>query len=139
MSWDVLIINSKDKVDFEKGDWENFKSKSEVIQNLKTSFPEIDFTDPTWGIIDTSKVNIEFNLGDEEDLGNNFMIHVRAGLDPTGEIARMCFENNWQAFDLSEGDYIDLNNPTQDSFNNWQDFKDHVINTIPKKPWWKFW
>lgn len=116
MSWDILVMNSDRPVDLEKGDWSNFQSRQFVIKSVKQSFPDCNWQDPSWGILDNEKAVIEFNVGDEEEMDNTFMLHVRGGQDPTGQIAKMCKEHNWIAFDISGEQFIDNNQPTPDSF-----------------------
>jgi len=140
MSWDILIINSNKPVDFEKGDWANFKSRQSVIENIQKTFSESNWDDPSWGILDNEKAVIEFNTGDKEEMDNTFMVHVRSGKDPTGEIAKLCRQNGWIAYDISGEQFIDKNQPTTESFKQWESYRDHVVsNATGKKPWWKWW
>lgn len=141
MSWDILIFNSKEQIDLETVNLPNFKSRQECIDKIKNSFLEIDFTDTSFGQLENQLAIIEFNLGSEDEMSSNFMLHVRGGENPTGEIARMCKENEWQAFDISEGNYIDTDAPQSDSFERWNNYKDYVIrqSSHDKKSWWKFW
>lgn len=140
MSWDILIINSNEPVDFEKGDWLNFKSRQSVISSIKQTFPDGNWDDPSWGVLDNEKAVIEFNIGDTEDIGNTFMLHVRGGQDPTSEIAKLCKQHNWIAYDISGEQFISNNQPTAGSFKEWENYRDYVVSGAPKnKPWWKLW
>ena len=140
MSWDILIMNSDKPVDFEKGDWANFESRQSVIESIQQTFSDSNWDDPSWGLLDNNKAVIEFNIGDSEDMDNTFMLHVRGGKDPTGEIARLCKQHGWIAYDISGEQYIDSNKPTDDSFKDWASYRDHVVSSSTgKKPWWKLW
>lgn len=140
MSWDILIINSDKPVDFEKGDWTDFSSRQSVRDKIQQTFPDSNWDDPSWGLLRNDQVVIEFNIGESEEPGNHFMLHVRGGQDPTGEIARLCHQHGWVAFDISAGQYIDNNKPDAESFKNWESYRDQVVlGTTNKKPWWKFW
>jgi hypothetical protein len=140
MSWDILIMNSNKPVDFEKGDWANFKSRQSVIDNIQKTFPDSNWDDPSWGILDNDKAVIEFNIGDKEEMDNTFMLHVRGGQDPTGEIERLCKQHDWIAFDISGEQFIDSYQPPTESFKEWESYRDHVVSgATSKKPWWKFW
>ena len=86
------------------------------------------------------KAVIEFNIGDKEDMDNTFMLHVRGGQDPTGEIAKLCKQHDWIAYDISGEQFIDNTQPTKESFKEWESYRDHVVlGETNKKPWWKFW
>jgi hypothetical protein len=140
MSWDILIMNSNKPVDFEKGDWAKFKSKQAVIASIQQTFPHSNWDDLFWGILDNDKAIIEFNIGDKEDMDNTFMLHVRGGLDPTGEIAKLCEQHGWIAYDISSEQFIDNNKPSVEGFKEWESYRDHVVSgTANKKPWWKLW
>lgn len=140
MSWDILIINSNKPVDFEKGDWASFKSRQFVIESIQKTFPDSNWDDPSWGILDNDKAVIEFNVGDKEQMDNTFMLHVRGGKDPTGEIAKMCRQSDWIAYDISGEQIIDNNQPTTESFKVWESYRDQVVSgKTNKKPWWKLW
>lgn len=140
MSWDILIINSNKPVDFEKDEWANFESRSSVIKNIERVFPDSNWSDPSWGVLNNERAVIEFNIGDKEDMDNIFMLHVRGGQNPTSEIAKLCRSFDWIAFDISSEKFIDNNQPTIDSFNQWESYRDQVVSGVTnKKPWWKFW
>jgi hypothetical protein len=133
-------MNSNKPVDFEKGDWANFKSRQSVIDSIKQTFPDCNWDDQSWGILDNHNAVIEFNVGDNEDMDNTFMLHVRGGQDPTGEITKMCSQHDWIAYDISGEQFIDHNKPTAESFQEWKSYRDHVVSGgVNKKPWWKFW
>lgn len=140
MSWDILILNSDKPVDFEKSDWPKFSSREYVIDSINRTFPDCHWEDSSWGILENTNAVIEFNIGAKEQMDNTFMLHVRGGKDPSSEIAKMCKENNWIAFDMSRDQFIDNKQPALDSFKAWENYKNQVISGLSKKKaWWKFW
>ena len=140
MSWDVLIVNTPVSIDLERDKGIDFSSKQEVIDKLTAFFKDIDFSDPSWGILDNIKANIEFNLGDDDNIGDNFLLHVRGGEDPVGEIVRMCLAYHWQVFDSGLDRFIDLSNPKLNSYEQWHEYKEQIFSKpLEEKPWWKFW
>lgn len=138
MSWDILIMNSKEPVDFEKGDWPDFKSRQSVIDNIQSTFKDSDWSDSSWGTLTNEFADMEFNLGEGESLGNNFMLHVRGGSNVLSLILLMCVEHDWIAYDISNEKFIE--NGTDDSgFKDWVEYKEQIIGKEKtKKPWWKF-
>ena len=140
MSWDILVMNSNRPVDFENGDWASFESRQSVIECIRKTFPDSNWDDPSWGILDNEKAVIEFNIGSKEQMDNTFMLHVRGGQDPTGEIVRMCRQSDWIAYDISNDQFIDNSQPSTESFKKWEGYRDHVVSgATNKKPWWKIW
>ena len=140
MSWDLLILNSIEPVDFEKENWEDFESTKYVADRIKKTFPESIWTDFSWGNLENKYADIEFNLGKENDCGNNFIIHVRGGINPITEIVRMCKENSWIAYDMSKESFVDLEKPDSDGYEKWKKFRNKTFEEEmkSKKPWWKF-
>lgn len=141
MSWDILVINSNKPVDFEKGDWSNFNSRKSVISKITTTFPQVSWDNFSWGVIDAPEAVIEFNIGESEEMGNNFMLHIRGGKNPTEEISKMCRENDWVAYDISTDSFINSESGPE-SFEKWENYRNQVLNTgvtSTKKSWWKFW
>ena len=68
------------------------------------------------------------------------MLHVRGGQDPRGEIAKLCSQHEWIAFDISGEQFIDNEKTVADSFQKWENYRDHVVSgATGKKPWWKLW
>lgn len=140
MSWDLIILNSSKPVDFEKDNWKDFESTNFVANRIKKTFPESTWNDFSWGNLENEFADIEFNIGNENDFGNNFLLHVRGGINPLEEIVRMCKENNWIAYDMSKESFVDLENPNSDGFEKWKKFRNATFEEKEKtkKPWWKF-
>jgi hypothetical protein len=126
MSWDILIINSKTQVDIDADDYPEFSSRKDFIEKVKRSFPETDWSDPAFGILDSDEAVIEFNVGDEDEIGATVLLNVYGGDDPVREVARLCKENGWQAYDIATENYLDLNNPSSESWDNFQSSREYL-------------
>ncbi len=50
--------------------------RAEIITKLRDAVPSADFSDPTWGVLDTGSYRIEFGLGDDDPL-YGITLHVR--------------------------------------------------------------
>ena len=66
MSWDLFVqdwgnFESLDDIsnDFEP---QSIGKRSEVIDNIKAAEPTIDFSNPSWGILENEQFTIEFNM-----------------------------------------------------------------------------
>lgn len=120
------MLNSRVPVDFEKGDWADFKSKQGVVASISQTFPESQWLDASWGTLDHREADIEFNLGSAEQMGNNFMLHVRGGQDPVGAVSRMCQQHGWIAYDMATDAFIGIEEPSSYSFERWQKYRDYI-------------
>ena len=138
MSWDVVILNSKTPVDPESEALPDFPSRTIVIEQISRTFPEADWRDPSWGILEHEQIIVEFNVGDDEWPGNHLVLHVRGGTDPVGEIMRLCEQHGWIALDSSDGEFLQRGKTS--GFEQWRAYRDQIGSApAPKKPWWKFW
>jgi hypothetical protein len=83
-------------------------------------FPGVDWSDPAMGILDSDQIVAEIDLGDEDDLGYTVLVNVYGGEDPVAALVRLCKKHGWQAFDVSTESYLDLDNPSRES---WESFE----------------
>jgi len=100
-------------------------SRDKVIARIHEVIPDVDFSDPTWGILDRPDFSIEFNMGVEE-ICNGFMLHVRGGVGAAETVARLLQHLQLRGIDCQTGDFFSLE-AAQDSFDQWQAFRDRVI------------
>jgi hypothetical protein len=124
MSWDVVLFNFAGKPPIppeEMGD--DFEppllgKADEIRKIISTVFPDTDWSDPEWGILDVGATSIEFNMGEEDDV-TDIMLHVRGGGDPVSAILKLCKAAGWTALDCSANRYLEAGNPDA---NGWGDF-----------------
>ncbi len=120
MSWDILLVNSKMPVDIEGDEYPAIPPRREFIGMVNQVFPGIDWSDPTMGILDSEQIVAEIDLGDEDDLGYTVLVNVYGGEDPVGALVRLCKKHGWQAFDVSTESYLNLDNPSRESWENFE-------------------
>lgn len=126
MSWDVLIINSSKPVDIDSDDYPEFTSRAEFIEKVSKYFPDTDWSDPAFGILDSEEAVIEFNVGDEDELDGTVLLNVYGGENPVKEIAGLCKASGWQAYDIATETFLDLENPSTESWDNFQSSRDYL-------------
>lgn len=131
MSWDISVQDlpvGVDKVENIPDDFEpqNLGSRQEIIAKILAIIPDVDFGNPSWGILNTDDYSIEFNMGDDV-VCDGFMLHVRGGGEAAELIDILLAKMNLRALDCCEGDFFRLEKATQ-SFEDWQEFRDQVIN-----------
>jgi hypothetical protein len=131
MSWDVMVFNSDEPPpsggevppDFEPiplGD------ANDIRNRISESLPEVDWSDPAWGVLIHSDFTIEFNLQAEGGI-EGFMLHVRGGGDPLMAICKVCSDNGWYPLDTSTGLFIDVNKPSSLGWEEFQQFRNNAI------------
>jgi hypothetical protein len=93
---------------------------------LTSLLPEIDYSDPTWGVLESVEYSIEFNTGSKDPI-DGIMLHIRGGGDPLVIIKLICEHTGWGALDTSTGEFMDTDHLSQESWIEFQKFRDRVM------------
>ena len=111
MSWDIVIMkfprpySSPDDVpDDEPG--LPLGSRDEVHAKVSAIFEDTDWGDPVWGVWERGSDSIEFNLGEDDPVGD-LMLHVRAGEAVVPLIVALCRDNGLQGIDCRTGAFVE--------------------------------
>jgi hypothetical protein len=132
MSWDISIQDLPADAATVADIPSDFKPsalglRSELIVRIQELLPDVDFKDPSWGILDGGDFGIEFNMGDD-DLCDGFMLHVRGGGSTAMTVvARLLEHLKLRGFDCQTGDFFQ-NDAAEDSFRQWQEYRDRVVH-----------
>ncbi|MBO0320663.1 hypothetical protein J0X14_00020 [Muricauda sp. CAU 1633] len=130
MSWDLFVqdwgdFDSLDEIadDFEP---KSIGMRSEIIDKIKTVEPTVDFSNPSWGILENGQFSIEFNMGESEDF-NSFVMHIRGN-----ELAMPCIGNILSSLKLKASDgsspfFFDVEKSKGD-LQKWIDYRDSILN-----------
>jgi len=104
MSWDIFVQDLPDDIQSVRDIPPDFVPKSlrlsraALIELITRFAPEVDFSDPAWGVIDRDGLSIEVNLGHAEQV-KSFAFHVRGGGDAVGLIAAILDKLQLRAID----------------------------------------
>jgi hypothetical protein len=128
MSWDLSVFGSESpppRVDDMPKDWAGtpLGPAADVRAKLSAVFPELDWTNPTWGLLEGPGFSFEFNMGREELL-TGFMIHVRGSGDPVPWLMRMGDACTWYMLDTSTGEWMHHLRGPNEGWQGLQDFRD---------------
>jgi hypothetical protein len=131
MSWDVLILNVPPEVSSVEELPDDFTSRlgshEDVLKKIADAFPEIDLSDPTWGLLDGPDYSIEFNIGEKDPI-DAIMLHVRGSDQALSAIETVCnVAEGWTAMDVGNGEFIDFSIGSATGFRNWRNFRDKAI------------
>ena len=118
MSWDVFVFNSKQKIEtvedldesllVDIGTWQEFKR---LIEN---QFSNAVF-DGNWCTIGGKDFSLETSLGPPDEKVDNTIFHLH-GNEAIYPLMALCQNNNWQAFDNSLEDMLNLDKPEQNGY-----------------------
>jgi hypothetical protein len=168
MSWDVILMRVPSDIvtidDFPKDFSSELGPRSEVLPTLANILPELDLTDPAWGILDGEGFSIEFNIGDGDPI-ETIILHARGSDSAIKAIQQICEYTGWRAIDTGTGDLINFSKNPAAGLRQWRSYRDQTaaslraegkevvtdavidgigvdIIEIPKtekKRWWQFW
>ena len=131
MSWDVMIFNLQNNIksvsELTDDSVISLGSKNEVLSTIRHIFPQANFSDPTWVVLDGKDYSIEFSLGQDEQI-EVLMLHVRGSVDALDAIERFCQINDWRAFDSATGDFINFDLKHDEGFKRWTEYRNFIAN-----------
>jgi hypothetical protein len=83
MSWDIIVMDLPPGLKSVAELPKDFKprplgQRSDLIKKISAIFPNIDFSDPSWGILKADGCYIEFSMGPHDEV-KDFGLHVRGG------------------------------------------------------------
>jgi hypothetical protein len=131
MSWDISIQHLPESATCVGEIPDDFRPsplgpRPQVISDILRVIPDVDFSDPSWGMLDRPTFSIEFNMG-SEDLCESFMLHVRGGEDAMRLMDQLLSSLLLRGLDCQSGDLFRLDE-AGDTFQQWQDFRDRVAS-----------
>ncbi len=133
MSWDIFVqdippnAHSVDEIppDFVP---QRLGLRPEILRRIQEVVPTADFSDPSWGTFDGPDFSVEFNIGDDGDVGG-FAMHVRGGDAAAGFVAELLSRCGWRAFDPASESGIFEPARALESLTRWRDYRDRVLRT----------
>jgi hypothetical protein len=83
MSWDIFVQDIPEDVQTVndmRRKYHGYRPKTigrrfELITKIKEIVPDVDFSNPSWGVLEGPDYYIEFNMGDEQECVG-FALHV---------------------------------------------------------------
>lgn len=131
MSWDVFLFDAEGTPSsFESvpRDWRPVPmgDPSAIRDAIDSCTPDVDWSDPEWGVLSGQGLSIEISIGSECPV-ESVALHVRGSGDVLPTIVRLCKTNRWVAFDTSTGELLDLDRPSEKGCRGFQRFRDRIL------------
>ncbi len=131
MSWDVAIFNMKEPPpdnnklpeDFEPISLGQVEDIKKYISNL---IPGVDWSNPRFGSISYPDFTIEFSIPQDGDV-KGLMLHIFGSGNPLPIICKLCTENGWHPYDTSLSLFIDVNNPSDQGWKDYKEYRDQIF------------
>jgi len=132
VSWDIFVqeippdVRSVDEIPdgFRPG---AIGSRGEIIARIRRILPNADFSDPSWGKVDSSTYSIEVNIGADDPV-TSFALHVRGGDHAAYVVHDILTELGLRAFDLSHPTGIfALDAGSLEGLREWREYRDGAL------------
>jgi hypothetical protein len=132
MSWDIIAQDlPKDATTVEEipDDFQPqpIGDRAHLIARIQHVVPHVDFTDPSWGIIEGDDWSIEVSTGKTE-LCHSIAFHVRGGDGAIGAVAAILNELKLRAIDCQSSEFFSAGPETLESFHAWRRYLDRVVD-----------
>ncbi len=124
MSWDIVLFNSKQKIELVSELDENQLVATDFTGILESSFNRINKVENHREIIGAD-FTIDFFGYDEQS--SNIMLSLY-GENGLFELIALAKKHNWQVYDCGIGEMIDLENPRKNGFENHRKYVEQIRN-----------
>ena len=130
MSWDVFVQDLPSSAERIADIPDEFRpqplgKRALIIEGIRSEFPQADFRDASWGVLEEESFSIEFNLG-EDELVQSFALHVRGGAEAVDAVAAVLARLGLRAIDSGSGEFFSLEQAKK-SLAQWSKYRDEVI------------
>lgn len=123
MSWDIILFNTKQKINSIEEVDENQFEPIDFTQILESSFTEI-VKDDNHREIKGKDFSIDYFT--DEELVSNKMVSLY-GENGLFEMIELAKKYGWQIFDSGLGEMIDLDNPVKNGFGNHRKYVEQIM------------
>ncbi len=111
MSWDIFIQQFPDSARTVADIPDTFTAgpigrRSDLITKIRSVLPDVDFSDPAWGVLTGDDYTIEFGLGDDDPL-YGITLHVRGSDAVLPSVTRVLDALGLRAIDSWTGEFFD--------------------------------
>ena len=119
MSWDIVLLNSRQKINSGEEIDENQLEPTDFDTILENHFSQITVCDDDHRSIEGNDFSIEYSVDGERV--SNKLLHLY-GENGLYELAILAGKYNWQIFDTGLGQMLDLENPANNGFEQFQNY-----------------
>ncbi len=123
MSWDIVLFNSKQKIEAVEDLDDTQLEETDFDVVLESHFKEI-IKDDNHREIKGEDYAIDYFIDKEKRSNKMLSLYGENGLY---ELVILAKKHNWQIFDTGLGEMIDLENPSNNGYENFQAYLKHVL------------
>jgi len=135
VSWDIYVMDLPADArtladiphDYKPGP---LMPRAELIEGISRVVPDVDFSDPTWGVIDGPGFSIEVSIRADDPV-ESFSFHVRGGDMAAAVVADILDHLGLQAVDPQTKSGLFDRETAVASLTAWRAYRDRVIGERP--------
>ena len=124
MSWDVILFNSKQKINSVQELDESQLEPTDFCSVLEKHFHQMEKDGNHRGI---REKNFVINYFIDDELVSVKVLSVY-GEEGVFELIVLARKNNWQLFDTGLDQMLDLENPAKNGYESFQNYLNHILN-----------
>ena len=124
MSWDIVLFNSRQKIESPEEVDETQLEPTDFCSVFENHFAEI-VKDDNHREIKGKDFSIDYFIDDEPVSNKMMSLYGENGLYEVVALAR---KYGWQIFDTGHGQMIDLENPANNGYENFQSYLKYILN-----------
>jgi hypothetical protein len=131
MSWDIFVQDFPSSAKTVEEIPDDYKppvigKRSEIIDRIVEIVPIVDFSDPSWGVIEGRDWSIEVNIGSHEAC-EGFVLHVRGGDAAAGAVGVILEQLGLRAIDSQSGRFFVAGEEAVRSFREWKRYRNDIV------------
>lgn len=123
MSWDIVLFNSRQKITSVEEVDDTQLEPIDFCSAFENNFTDI-IKDADHREIKGKDFTINYFIDDNKVSNKMVSLYGENGLFELVELAK---KHNWQIFDTGSGQMIDLENPANNGYENFQSYLRHVL------------
>ena len=125
MSWDIVLFNSKRRIDSIAELDESQLEPTDFSEILESSFNRINKSKNRREIIGKD-FTIDFFADNEHSSNFTLSLHGENGIYALIDLAK---KHNWQIYDSGIDEMVDLENPEKNGFKNHENYVSQILNS----------
>lgn len=123
MSWDIVLINSRQKIDHIENMDDNQLEPTDFCYAFESYFEQI-IKDDNHREIKGKDYSIDYFTDDQKVSNKMISLYGENGLF---EIVLLARKHNWQIFDTGLGQMVDIENPNMNGYQNFQKYLQQIL------------
>jgi hypothetical protein len=137
MSWDIFIQDLPDvaRVEDIPNDFEPapLGERAAIVERIRQAVPDVDFSNPEWGVVEGQGWSMEFNIGGEDPCKSIMLIVRGAGEEAPELVGRIIHSVGARGLDSQTGEFFDVEK-AKTSFAEWQAYRNPVATEDEPAP-----